>query len=355
MGFDISKFAKTMEPGTASGPRDIETITGEIIQLKQDAGNAILGIGDRLIEAKSLLSHGEWLPWLTERVEFSERTAQRFIRLAKEWRNPTALSDLGTAKALALLALPPEERESFMSENHIVDGEEKSVIDMTSRELERAIRERDEARMAADAAKADARAAEESRAKMESDMEALENIHRAAQEGEAQARKELESVRAELQALRDKPVDVAVETVVDEAAIKKARADAIAEMQEKLTQAEAARKDAESKRKSAEKNLAEAKKAAGSNAAILSRAEKAEAELAEARRQLEAAAKAGAQSAIGSDGDFAAFKLLFDQAQALVNKLHGLLLKIQARDAETAKKFRNALLALADAVRRCAE
>lgn len=92
-----------------------------------------------------------------------------------------------------------------------------------------------------------------------------------------------------------------------------------------------------------------------SREAILSRAEKAEAELAEVRRQLDAAAKSGAQSAIGSDGDLASFKLLFDQAQSQVNQLHGLLLKIRGRDEAAAGKFRNALLALADAVRRCAE
>ena len=40
-----------------------------------------------------------------------------------------------------LLALPPEEQERFMEENHVVDGEEKSVIDMTSRELEKAVKE----------------------------------------------------------------------------------------------------------------------------------------------------------------------------------------------------------------------
>ena len=49
--------------------------------MKQDAGNAILSIGQRLIEAKAMLPHGEWLPWLTEQVEFSERTARNFMRL----------------------------------------------------------------------------------------------------------------------------------------------------------------------------------------------------------------------------------------------------------------------------------
>ena len=149
--FDISRFAPAAQP-PASERRTIGAITREILQLKNDAGNAILGIGQRLLEAKAMLPRGEWLPWLTERVEFSERQAQRFMKLAQEWSNPTALSDLGATKALALLALPPEERQKFLSGNHIVDGEEKSVIDMTSRELEKAVKERDEALHAAEAA-----------------------------------------------------------------------------------------------------------------------------------------------------------------------------------------------------------
>ncbi len=353
MAFDISKFARAADISPAEPLRDIETITGEIIRLKQDAGNAIISIGQRLIEAKELLPHGAWLPWLEEQVEFSERTARNFMRLAREWTNRQALADLGAAKALTLLALPPEERENFMAENHIVDGEEKKVIDMTSRELERAIRERDAARQAAEAAQADARSAEESRANMEADMKALKNVHRAAQEGEAQAREALAKTQAELRELRERPVDVAVE--VDQKAVDTARAEAIAEMQTKVDRAEAARKEAEKKRKEAEKALGEARKQAGANAAILSRAEQAEAELAEARRQLESAAKSGAQSAIGSDGDLASFKLLFDQAQSLTNQMHGILLKVRGKDMDSAGKFQKALLALADAVRRCAE
>ena len=128
--------------------RDIEVITREILDAKRRGGEAILTIGRCLTEAKQALPHGEWLPWLNERVEFSERTAQNFMRLAREWSNPQALADLGAAKALTLLALPAEERESFLAENHVVGGEEKTVIDMTSRELEKAIRERKEAQEA---------------------------------------------------------------------------------------------------------------------------------------------------------------------------------------------------------------
>ena len=344
--FDINKYAATL--GTSvPAERDIESITAEIIQRKQNAGNEILAIGNCLIEAKAMLSDGDWLIWLSDRVDFSPRTAQRFMRLAKEWTDATALSHLGATKALTLLALPTEEREAFMEENN--------VMDMTSRKLEKAIRERDEARQAAEAAQADARSAEESRAKMEADMKALEQIHRSAQEGEAQARDALAKAQAELKELREKPVEVAVETVVDQAAVKKAREDAIAGMQAKVDKAEAARKAAEEKRKAAEKALAEAKKQAADNTEILSRAEKAERELAEARRALEAAAEAEKKAAVNADPDLAMFNVIFNQTRDQVNKMHGLRLKIGKNDEALDGKLKTAINALADAVRRCAE
>ena len=326
--FDISRFAQASQ--APASERNIEAITSEILRLKQDAGNAILGIGQRLIEAKAMLPHGEWLPWLTEQVEFSERQAQRFMRLAQEWANPTALSDLGATKALALLALPPEERQKFLSENHIVDGEEKSVIDMTSRELEKAVKERDEALHAAEAARAAAEPADQSRAKMEADMTALKKLHQAAQAGEAQAREALAEAQAELKALREKPVEVAVE--VDQGALQEARREAETRMQAKVDKAAEAQKKAEEQRK------------------------KAEEELAAVRQQLEAAQQTERQAAISGDKDLALFELLFSQGNEAVNKLHGLLLKVRGRgDIELAGKLQKALMALADVTRRCAE
>ena len=326
--FDISRFAQAAQ--APASERNIEAITSEILQLKNDAGNAILGIGQRLLEAKAILPHGEWLPWLTEQVEFSERQAQRFMKLAQEWANPTALSDLGATKALALLALPPEERQKFLSENHIVDGEEKSVIDMTSRELEKAVKERDEALHAAEAARAAAETADQSRAKMEADMTALKQLHQAAQAGETQAREALAKAQAELKALREKPVEVAVE--VDQKALQEARREAETRMQGKVDKAAEAQKKAEEQRK------------------------KAEEELAAVRQQLEASRQTERQAAISGDKDLALFELLFSQGNEAVNKLHGLLLKVRGRgDIELAGKLQKALLALADVTRRCAE
>ena len=329
----------------AEATRDIAAVTCEILHLKQELARNIVAIGLRLIEAKEMLSHGEWLPWLEAQAQFSEKTAQNYMRVAREFPNPQLVADLGVRKALALLELPPSERESFAEENN--------VIDMTSRELEKAIKERDTARQEAEAARADAQTAEESRAKMESDLKTLTEIHRSAQEGEAQAREALAKAQAELKELRERPVEVAVE--VDQEAVEQARADAVAEMQAKVDAAEKQRKEAEQKRKEAEKALSDAKKEAGANAAILSRAKRAETELAEARRQLDAAARAEKASVVNQNGDLAMFNVLFSQTQEQVNKMHGLRLKIGKDDGELDGKLKAAINALADAVRRCAE
>ena len=94
MSFELNNIFPAGESDNVAAVRDIHTITQEILDLKKLAGGAILDIGRRLMEAKEQLTHGEWLPWLNEQVEFSERTAQNFMRLAREWTNPQASADL---------------------------------------------------------------------------------------------------------------------------------------------------------------------------------------------------------------------------------------------------------------------
>ena len=311
--------------------RDIEDITAEILEAKRAGGEAILTIGRGLIEAKALLAHGEWLPWLTERVEFSERSAQNFMRLAREWSNPQTLADLGASKALALLALPAEERADFIASTHVVDGAEKTTEELSSRELAQAIRERDEARREAEAARADAGAAEAARAKMAADMETANAALAAAREEKRRADQEAARLGAELAELKSRPVEVAVEQVVDPAAIEKARAEAVAEMQAKVDKAREARDRAEAKRKNAEQALEQI------------------------RLQLEEQAKAEKKAALGSDKDLAAFEVFFTQAQEIVDKMHGILLKVRGRDQDAASRLEKAIRALSEAVGRCAE
>ena len=255
---NIGMVTPTLAQGRPDTVRDIDTITGEILEAKRVGGEAIITIGQRLIEAKALLSHGEWLPWLNEKVEFSESTAQRFMRLAREWTNPSALTDLGASKALQLLALPESEREEFLSETHQVNGEEKTVIDMTSRELEKAIRERDEARKTAEQAQADARSAEESRVSMEQSLKTANGLLDSAKLDLEQTKVRESALLEQLKKLREAPVEVAV-MEVDQAAIDKARAEGeaakaqeVADLQAKLDKAKKAKNEANEKWKNAE-------------------------------------------------------------------------------------------------------
>jgi Protein of unknown function (DUF3102) len=57
-----------------------------------------MAAGDLLREAKALLKHGEWLPWLAEHCKMSERTAQLYMRVARNRpaikANPQWIADL---------------------------------------------------------------------------------------------------------------------------------------------------------------------------------------------------------------------------------------------------------------------
>jgi hypothetical protein len=57
--------------------------------------------------------------------------------VANEFGNVASIAHLGTAKIFTLLDLPSEEREDFISESHEVNGQTKTVDEMTSRELQK--------------------------------------------------------------------------------------------------------------------------------------------------------------------------------------------------------------------------
>lgn len=346
-GEELAKEAESGTLGSIYGTeqeigRGIETITEEILSYKRTAGESILEIGRRLKEAKALLSHGEWLPWLSEKVEFSERSAQNFMRLADAYQNPQTLADLGASKALVLLALSPVERDEFLSEKHDVRGAEKTVPEMSARELEEAIRQRKIAELKAEEtarelnrqkeataeAEAAAEKAQEAAEAARAEVEDAKSISLAAQERTAE-------LERELKALREKPVDVAVQTVdasaeqiataVKEAekAAKAKRDAAVAKKAEELKAAEAQRDEA---RKAVE-NAEAGRKAAEEQAAAL-------------RVELEKARKSAAAM---DNKALAEFGVLFRQAQETVNRMTELAGEL---DEENRPKVYRALGAL---------
>ena len=323
--------------------KPLDLITEEILFYKRQAGGAIIEIGKRLLEAKSQLSHGEWLPWLREKVDISERRAQDFMRIAREYSKSAEIADLGASKALALLALPESERAEFASGTHLVNGAEKSVSEMTAKELKTAIEERDKARWEAEEQKAAAEAAEASRAKMEQDMRQLKGLLDAARDNEREKAGALEAAERELQALRTRPVEVAVETRdASPEQLSAARAEGI---RQGKAEAEKAGKrslsEAEERVQKLRKELEQARREAKEANVRLQQARE------EARQASERTREPGKLDALVSSENMMKFGVLFQSTQELVNRLAD---AVEREKPENQKKMRAALRALADAI-----
>lgn len=323
--------------------KPLDLITEEILFYKRQAGGAIIEIGKRLLEAKSQLSHGEWLPWLREKVDISERRAQDFMRIAREYSKSAEIADLGASKALALLALPESERAEFASGTHLVNGAEKSVSEMTAKELKTAIEERDKARREAEEQKAAAEAAEASRAKMEQDMRQLKGLLDAARDNEREKAGALEAAERELQTLRDRPVEVAVETRdASPEQLSAARAEGI---RQGKAEAEKAGKrslsEAEERVQKLRKELEQARREAKEANVRLQQARE------EARQASERTREPGKLDALVSSENMMKFGVLFQSTQEMVNRLAD---AVEREKPENQKKMRDALRALADAI-----
>lgn len=95
--------------------RALVDIEADIRARKRNITLDVLAIGRDLSDAKQQLGHGEWLPWL-RKMEFGERTAENWMRLAREIPAESSLAALPYTKALALLSAPVEEREALAAD-----------------------------------------------------------------------------------------------------------------------------------------------------------------------------------------------------------------------------------------------
>ena len=166
--------------GTSQAPaRSLIEIEAEIMAQKRTMGRSIVIIGQALREAKGQLAHGEWGDWLRDKVNFSQGTAENYMRIAEQVSGESMLLDLPYTKILALLSVPEEDREQFAYDNQV---EDKSVS-----EIKRLIRERDEARRQIDL----------NREKIADLMKSAEMNAHAATQASLRAEKAEEQIKAE--------------------------------------------------------------------------------------------------------------------------------------------------------------
>ena len=380
--------------------RTVEVVTLEIRTLQRQAQQVILGyaieIGRRLEEVKAMLPHGRWGDYLKNEVAYSQSTAQNFMRIYREYganqqslfggvANSQALGNLTYTKALQLLAIPDaEDRERFAIEN--------DVEHMSVRELNEALKARDEAEekaaaaqdeagrlekrvlhlqeeiagqaqvyeakltsagVEAEQARAAAKAAQDALDKQRDKAQRLQDALSEANTSAQAAEEEHARLLQELEELRSRPVDVAVE--VDEKAVEAAREAAVAEMTEKVNKAKAAAKKAKSDRQAAEDALADVQrqldelKAKEPQVRELTQDEiqtmTAEA-VSKARAEDLERVKALEKQLASADGDVAAFRVHYEAWQDHYNKMSGYLTKITNQEPERAENLHMAVKAV---------
>lgn len=133
--------------------RTSSAIADEINSIKSQAGavlssafsfgrRSVFEIGKRLEEAKSLLPHGEWGKWLKENVDYSESTANKLMRIYREFGDEqidmlTGTSDaeifgtLSKSKMVELFSLPKPARRKFVEEHREeLESGEMSIKEM---------------------------------------------------------------------------------------------------------------------------------------------------------------------------------------------------------------------------------
>ena len=322
--------------------RELDVISKEIKHywLKGQAAvlDCIIEIGRRLVEAKGIIPHGQFGAWVKENFEFSHSSANTYMRIFEEYGadqltifgavlNSQTFANLPYSKALQLLAIPKEEREEF--------AKEVNAQELSTRELEKVIKERNEA--------VDRRIEAEEKAK---------------EYEQKLASAEMAKARAEIAA---KGADEAREKVAKLEANLKKKTDIEVKLKEKLREAEQNPKipedmlaklkaDAEAEAKAAQD--AEIARASGD---IIKQLEEAQAALVAAQKekeQAEAIAKEAADKLLDAQKKLkmaspsvTEFKALFNQVQGTVQKMRALIEVVRGEDAATAEKLMSALKA----------
>lgn len=99
------------------GNRDaVQKLTKEIKSASRRHLEAVAEIGDKLLEAKDLLGHGNFAPWLAAEFRWSERCARDYMAIARHFSGKTANFadiDLGTAREVA--RAPAEVRNEVLN------------------------------------------------------------------------------------------------------------------------------------------------------------------------------------------------------------------------------------------------
>ena len=302
--------------------RNADVIASEINFLTGQAQSMLISyiieIGKRLTEAKALVPHGEWGLWLKNQVSYSQSTATNYMKIYEEYSdtlpNSQALANLTYSKAVALLAVEKEEREDFATSN--------DIDNKSSREIQRLIKERNEANKKAE--------------KAEEQMEVYKEYQDKAKEAEIKANEaEADLLKAQLE---KKSLEDQIKTLEATLSVKETQIKSL-EDNPAISEATLANIKKEAEEKAAETLKEKLDKAIENEKAALSEKLKVEQEIEDTRAKMIALQKQMKMS----NGVVAEFKAIFEHFQQDGNKLLHIIEDVKKTDLETAKKLLAAL------------
>ena len=329
--------------------RDPEIIAAEINTIKKQVQQTVIfasiEIGGKLMEAKSLVTQGEWGKWLENNVEYSQSTAENLMKLYKEyggnqeslfdtWTGSETFGKLTYTQHLALLALPFSDRQEFAEKNN--------AEDMSTRQLQKAVQDQlDEERRLHERTREDLETAEARARDAEQNLIDMQNRLSAAKSSEGAWQEEIDKINAE----KEKAIKTESE------ATKK-----VAELQKDLREAKNREDAIRAQLKKAQENpdipesvMEQLRKEAEASAAgkasddIRKKLEEAETALkaAEQGKQAAEAELVAAQKRLKmADVDVMEYNTLTQKLMSDYNVLDGLRRKITIHDRETGEKLK---------------
>lgn len=207
--------------------RTLPIIATEIMVIEQQVTKVTMEgaieIGKRLQEAKEKVEHGEFENWCKENLDYSKRTAERFMQIATAYEDEasayakaTTLSHLSISKAIKLLQVPEEEVEEFV--------EAHDVETMSVSELESEIKE----------LKKESKQLQKEKTEMASEVDEANKQKADAEDKFEKANKKLEKLKEDIKALQESQQEAIDKAVADnrEAVYQEAKSEALDEINE---------------------------------------------------------------------------------------------------------------------------
>lgn len=110
----------------------LERVTAEARILRMSINMNMFHLARVLVEAKEVVPHGEWLAWIRDNADVSEKTAEDMMAAYRRFKDNPQIQQLAPSKTFKLLALPAGAESAFM--------EQHDVENMTVRQIAEAVK-----------------------------------------------------------------------------------------------------------------------------------------------------------------------------------------------------------------------